>query len=81
MERATIELNGLKLDIEFDYYYGKKNTFGRHPSDPSYDGPEINEITDIKIHGTETSLAEFLEGEMDVRIEELVWEYINDNGL
>jgi hypothetical protein len=74
---ATIEYRGLKLDVEFDLYVGKKPNL--HGGDPDYDGDEVDEILSIKVHGTDVELTSFLDGDYDESIVEYLNDWLHDN--
>lgn len=75
---ATIEYRGLKLDVEFDLHVGKNPQC--NGNDPDYDGDEVEDIKSIKVHGTDVELANFLEGDYDEEIAEVLEDWLYDNG-
>lgn len=67
--QETIEHNGIKLDVVFEFEEGN---YSGGINDPDCTTDEIVEILSIKINGTDIDLTYFLEGELDSQIEKSI---------
>jgi hypothetical protein len=75
--QETVEHNGIKLDVVFDFTQGNRLT---NDNNPHYHDTEIGYIRSIKIHDTDIDLTWFLEGEFDSQIEEAIMLELENQG-